>query len=97
MKLWLDDLRPMPPEYDVHVKTVDEATLLIREEVVTHISLDNDLGEGKPEGYEVANLIEFLAFHHLIPPIIWQVHSANLARKQSMIQALQNADKFWQS
>jgi len=25
VKVWLDDVRPMPKEFDIHVKTYDEA------------------------------------------------------------------------
>jgi hypothetical protein len=42
--LWLDDVRPMPEAFDVHVKTAEEAIALLRRGIVVKISFDHDLG-----------------------------------------------------
>jgi hypothetical protein len=50
MKLWLDDLRTPPDETWAWVTTVDEAKELLATGSVEEASLDNDLGDGEPEG-----------------------------------------------
>ena len=51
MKVWLDDVRPMPKGFDVHAKTAAEAITLLESGLVQFISLDHDLCE---EHYPVA-------------------------------------------
>lgn len=43
MRLWLDDIRPAPAGW-THVKTVQEAKDVLMTGLVTHASLDHDLG-----------------------------------------------------
>lgn len=51
MKIWLDDIREMPEEYDVWAKTADQAILALQTGNVTHMSFDHDLGmEMRPTG-----------------------------------------------
>lgn len=56
MKIWLDDVRPKPDEYDLHVRSEKEAidALHTHGHSVTEISLDCDLGVGYGCGYNVA-------------------------------------------
>jgi hypothetical protein len=54
MRIWLDDLREPPDEGWVWVKTIEEATNLLANGQVESLSLDNDLGEGFPEGRRLA-------------------------------------------
>lgn len=96
MKIWLDDERPMPPGFDVHVKTAQEAIHLLSQGKVTAISLDHDLGPPDAgNGAQVAMWIEEKAFHNELKPLKWAVHSANPVGRTNMIAALQNADRFW--
>lgn len=44
MKLWLDDVRTPPDDTWTWVKTVDDAIAVLTTGVVTHASLDHDLG-----------------------------------------------------
>lgn len=46
MKLWLDDLRPAPADWE-WVKTFEEAVGLMNWADITDASLDHDLGYGK--------------------------------------------------
>jgi hypothetical protein len=97
MKLWLDDCRQKPPEFDKHVYTAQEAIELLGKKGVTHISLDHDLGDdGLGTGYDVARYIEEAAFFGKIPPLHWEIHSANPVGRENMTQALLNAEKYWQ-
>ncbi len=96
MRVWLDDERPMPEGYDVHVRTAPEAIDLIRSGRVELISLDHDLGP--PEagtGYDVAKAIGEMAYHGRIPEMSFRVHTANPVGRKNIVDCLQNAKRFW--
>ena len=101
MKLWLDDIRPMPFDYDVHVKTVRYAIELLKTRLITEISLDNDLGsvshDDSPtgEGRHVANYIEWAAYKGLLPKLVWHIHTSNPVAQEAMETALKRADIYW--
>lgn len=101
MKLWLDDVRQMPFDYDLHVKTAPHAITLIKTGLITCVSLDHDLGdidhEGNPTGTgrDVASKIEEMAYYGALTRIEWHVHSANPVGVEAMEAALRNADKYW--
>ena len=96
MKVWLDDVRPMPPTYDTHVKTPDEAIALLKTGEVTLISLDHDLGENVGTGYDVAKWIEEAAYHNAIIPLDVRVHSANPVGARRMREAISSANRMWE-
>ena len=77
MKVWLDDLRPMPAGYDVHARTAAEGIALLTADCVTLISLDHDLGdEANGAGYEVARWIEEAAFRWCqVKPQVYRLFS----------------------
>lgn len=105
MRVWLDDLRdPRLPHIqsgygsrgdEVWVKTVEEAVGLLRTGRVTWISLDNDLGEGLAEGYEVACFIEEAAFFGALEPLEVFAHSDNAVANPRMQAAIDNAQRYW--
>jgi hypothetical protein len=97
MKLWVDDVRPMPKGFDYHAKTAQEAIHLIGQNIVEEISLDHDLGSEEPRetGYFVAKFIMVAAHNKWIKPIRWAVHSANPVGRENIENALRNADLFW--
>lgn len=109
-RVWLDDERPMPKEYNVHVKSACEAIKMIKEGQVGEISLDHDLGEETTTtrwsdrfnrflavgtGYDVAKFLEEGAYTKTVRPIVWNIHSANPVGRDNMEMALKNADKYW--
>lgn len=103
MKVWLDDLRPMPSGFDVHARTAAEAICLLVAGGVSEISLDHDLGEeSNGTGYEVAKRIEEGAFRWGqgepggLPPLKWSIHSQNPVGLENMTLALRKADQFWE-
>ena len=97
MKVWLDDERSMPPEYDQHVKTAHEAIALIETGMVTLISLDHDLGEAQNgTGYDVACFIEQSAYVCQLAPVEILIHSANPVGRIRMEQAIVRARQFWE-
>jgi hypothetical protein len=94
MKLWLDDERPMPADYDVWVRTAETAITSLRTGLVTHISLDHDLGAEKT-GYDVAKFIEEGAYHGTLAPLTAVVHSANAVGRKNIQSAIHRAHTFW--
>lgn len=103
MKIWLDDCRPMPKDYDVHCFTAQAAIELLRKGVVGKISLDHDLGElsysgGRPvdpgNGYQVACVIEEMA-NEGCPRIEVLIHSQNPVGRKKMEEAVAWAQRAW--
>ena len=92
MRVYLDDIRT-PPNGWTLVKTVDELRSVMRAHRVTHLSLDHDLGEGEPTGYDWLCEYEGEVAGKLmngesvdIPEI--QVHSANPVGVYNMNKAI---------
>lgn len=94
IKLWLDDHRLMPDDFNVWAKDATSAIAIIKTGRVSHISLDHDLGT-ELSGYDVAKVIEELAFLGKIPKMIWAVHSQNPSGRDNIIAAMESADRFW--
>lgn len=95
MKLWLDDVRPMPQGYDRHVRTAAETISAIQEGIFDEVSLDHDLGDGCGTGLEVARWIEEEARAGRLGRLRWRVHSMNPVGKAAMECYLRNADRVW--
>lgn len=103
--LWLDDQRdPSDPFIqksfgaqgsEIWVTTVEEAQIYIKNGNVIGISFDNDLGQGKKEGYDLAKWIEEKAYFKKIPRLQWKIHSQNPKQRDRIRQAMENADGFW--
>ena len=94
MRLWVDDERPMPVDYDIHVRSSYAAVEILRIGFITHVSLDHDLGPGE-NGYVVAQYIETAAYYGDMQRLTWNVHSANPPGGLRMEAALKSADRFW--
>jgi len=97
MRVWLDDERPMPEGYDVHIKTAHEAIIALGTGQVTEISLDHDLGSPLPgqTGYYVAKWMEGAAHNGYLGRVKWAIHSANPPGRKNIEDALKKADEFW--
>lgn len=93
IKVWLDDERPMPLNYDVHVKTAEDAIALLAAGQVTHISLDHDLGQ-ETTGYDVALWIERAAFEGMLGSLHVSVHTANPSGRRNILAALTSAKRW---
>lgn len=94
MKIYLDDLRETPEGW-TRVYTVEETILLLKTRQASHVSLDNDLGEGLLEGHKVLDWLENEVYNDKtfsIPEIT--IHSANLSRVEYMRRALENIKKI---
>lgn len=108
MRLWIDDVRPMPDGFDVWAKTANEALDILKNGNITHVSFDYDLGdirepngpvvawsENEMTGYDVASWIEGEAFQGNMNPITYAVHSANPVGAKKIGEAMGNATRFW--
>jgi hypothetical protein len=97
VNVWLDDQRPMPPGYCLHVKTAEKAIRLLQLGMVTSISLDHDLGEEAlyGTGYDVAREIERLAYTGKLKRITVRVHTQNPVGERRIRLALQSAERSW--
>lgn len=94
MKLWLDDVRIMPDDYDVWCRKAEDVIAILKAGIVVHeISLDHDLGLDALTGYDVACWIEQAAY--ALKPIVWHCHSQNTSGKQRIEAAMRKADEYW--
>lgn len=104
VKLWLDDVLPPPENTFTWVTTVPDALGILISENVTHISFDHDLGDGLKTGYDLAELIEKIAYRMAknpkyspsIEPVTWDVHSNNFPGRVRINQAMTSASGYWE-
>jgi hypothetical protein len=108
MRLWIDDIRTMPEDFDVWAKSATEALNILKNNTVTHISFDYDLGDVKETsgpvvtweehemtGYDVASWVEGEAFQGNMDPVTYAVHSANPIGAKKIEAAMANATRYW--
>lgn len=104
MRVWLDDVRPMPEGFDKHVVDYVSAINALRTGKVTFMSFDHDLApehyagyvaSGGGTGYDVARWVEEQAYYGNLPRFKWAVHSANPQGRLRIQAALRKADMFW--
>lgn len=96
MKIYLDDERNTPSGWH-RTYSVQETIELLKTRQVTHLSLDNDLGDldKSTEGFNVLLWLEeevFNDFSFPIPEIA--VHSSNSARVEYMNRIIKNIYKI---
>lgn len=106
LRLWLDDIRPMPEGFDVLTKTAEEAIMVLQTGLVAHISLDHDLAQEHyvtgaygsystvANGYTVAVWIEESVRLGKIDMPTWAVHSQNPVGAENIRQAMRKADEY---
>lgn len=77
MKIFLDDIRNPPSDSWKLVRTAQEAIEALKTGKVEWISLDHDLGENQPTGYDVVKWIEKEVFTNNFTPPRILIHSMN--------------------
>lgn len=90
-KLWVDDVRTPPDWTWQWAITYREGLnyLLANADIVTHISLDHDLGTGET-GYDLACVVEELAMDGRMKSLkAMTTHSANPVGRDRILQAIQ--------
>lgn len=98
IKVYLDDLRDEPEGWH-RTYTVPETIELLKQGVVTELSLDNDLGNRTvrlhEEGWHVLEWIEETVFHNpswKVPKIY--IHTGNWVARDRMLSILQSIERL---
>lgn len=92
LKIYLDDCRPTPEGF-IGCKWPEEVIALLQKaeadgDIVTHLSLDHDLGLDKRNGYDVLLWIEEQVFTRgFIPPTHCIIHTDNASARDKMMMA----------
>ena len=94
IRIWLDDIRPMPEGFDVWCCTARQAYKSIVRDNCDYISFDNDMGNPL-DGYWLATCIENLAWAGKIHRFGYDVHSANPEARRNINAAMKSAIRFW--
>ena len=99
MKLWLDDLRPVPYGYE-GAKSVNEAKKLIQEAEhngieIEALDLDHDLGDYADQGGDAIRLLDSLAERGTFYPV--EIHTANPVGRANMERILARywGEQYW--
>ena len=99
MKLWLDDLRPVPYGYE-GAKSVNEAKKLIQEAEhngieIEALDLDHDLGDYADQGGDAIRLLDWLAERGPFYPV--EIHTANPVGRANMERILARywGEQYW--
>lgn len=88
MKLYLDDLREPKTTGWLIARDVETALELFKTGLVTEMSLDHDLGDNVPTGYDFLNKVEELVLTKGYNFPKCNVHSANPVGVAKMQQAI---------
>jgi hypothetical protein len=97
MKLFLDDVRNPPDNSWTVTRDAHKCIALLKLGKVEVISLDHDLGENTPTGYDVLKWIEKVtALGEFTPPKEIRVHSANPVGRGVMDAAIVSIRRFEQ-
>ena len=95
MKLWLDDIRPMPNSYTHHAHSVNAAKMMIESaeeigEKIECIDCDHDLGDYAKDGGDGIKLLDWLLERNTLYPIT--LHTQNPVGRLNMERMLK---RYW--
>ena len=88
MKIWVDDVRPMPQGYDIHCQSVNDAIGTIEyinmKQIVNIelLDLDHDAGDFRKDGGDYIKILDWLEEKDISIPI--RIHSGNIVGRQNM-------------
>ena len=94
MKIWVDDVRPVPAGY-VGTKSVYETIALIEKVEadganIELLDLDHDLGDYASDGGDVIKILDYLAERETFYPV--QIHTANPVGRANMERSI---NRYW--
>ena len=94
MKIWVDDLRPVPEGY-VGTKSVNETITLIESleskgSEIELLDLDHDLGDFEYDGGDAIKLLDYLAERETYYPI--KILTSNPVGRSNMERMIQ---RYW--
>lgn len=88
MKIWVDDIRPMPKGYDIHCKSVNDTIEVLnyiymkQKMSVELLDLDHDAGDFRCDGGDYIKILDWLEEMNICIPI--RIHSGNIVGRQNM-------------
>lgn len=94
MKIWVDDVRPMPAGYDIHCESVEDAINVIEYIEMKQIvdiellDLDHDAGDFRPYGGDYIKILDWLEEKKISIPI--RIHSGNIVGRRNMERIIQH-------
>lgn len=94
VKIWVDDIRPVPQGYE-GTKSVEETIALIEEieeagGEVELLDLDHDLGDYAEFGGDAIKILDYLAERETFYPI--EIHTANPVGRANMERMI---ERYW--
>ena len=94
MKIWVDDLRPVPTGYE-WAKSVNQAISIIKKaeenhELIEILDLDHDLGDYYLDGGDAIKLLDWLAERETFYPI--RIHTVNPVGRANMERMIK---RYW--
>lgn len=98
--IYLDDIRMPPSKHWTIVRTAEAAYKAIlkghKEGLEMVVSLDHDLGEDIPTGYDLLNWVEkdVVTDQTFRPKIAFQIHSANPVGRENMDRAIKEIERM---
>lgn len=95
IKIWLDDIRPLPPNYTHLAHSVNEAKKIVinaeqNNKTISIIDCDHDLGDYAHDGGDGIKLLDWLVERNTLYPI--QLHTQNPVEKMNMQRTL---NRYW--
>ena len=90
MKVWIDDIRPIPKGYDVWIKRVDEAIDFIStyKNEISLLDLDHDAGDYSCYGGDYIKILDWMEEKQINIPI--SIHSKNPCGVHKMKQIIKH-------
>lgn len=94
IKIWVDDIRPVPQGYE-GTKSVNETIQLIEEieaegGIIELLDLDHDLGDYAKFGGDAIKILDYLAENEKYYPI--KIHTANPVGRANMERMI---ERYW--
>ena len=94
MKVWIDDARPMPQDYDVWFMSANAAINFIREHKneIEEISLDHDSGEYNDLGGDYIKILDWMEGYEEMTgnkfTCIIKLHTMNSVARDNMMRII---------
>ena len=88
MKIWVDDIRPMPSRSDIHCQSVNDTIDVIeyiemkQKERIDLLDIDHDAGDFRCDGGDYIKILDWLEEKNISIPI--RIHSGNIVGRQNM-------------
>lgn len=93
MKIWVDDLRECPDDYDYWFKTTNDAIKLLKECekygldcIIEVLDLDHDAGDYAKYGGDYIKIIDWMVENKFSCPV--RIHSGNPVGRANMLRTM---------